>query len=279
MRILVTNDDGYEYSGIHTLVEILRPFGELTVIAPKYHQSGMSTAVSIGFKKVAIKHLCKEPQDWYYVDGTPASCVKYGLDVIMRDNLPDLVVSGINHGSNVASASLYSGTLGACKEAAHAGIPAIGVSIDDISMNPDFSCVKALFPPLLEKILKYRGERFGVYYNVNFPNLPVDSIKGVKMGRQGVQHWVKEFQPFSMDIFDRIGITPKDVGIVAFPELEEGESAVMMVGILSNDDRNDESCDNLILEDNTISVTVHNIDSTDYVEMKRLESIFDEQFL
>lgn len=274
MRILVTNDDGYDYKGISALVEILRPFGDLTVVSPKYHQSGMSMAVSIGFKPVAVKQLRPKPEEWYYVDGTPASCVKYAVDEIFKDSKPDLIVSGINHGANVASAALYSGTLGACQEGALSGIPSIGVSIDSISMNPDFTCIRELFPALLEKILDNMSDRFGVYYNINFPNLPSKDIKGVKVGRQGILHWVDEFQPFTMRIFDKIGITPKDVGIVGFPEREPGENILMMTGEISNDYRNDEDCDNIILENEFISITVHNIDTTDYVETERLKHIF-----
>lgn len=274
MRILITNDDGYDYKGINALAETLRAMGDLTVVAPKYHQSGMSMAVSIGFKQIAVKQLRPKPEEWYYVDGTPASCVKFALDEIFKDEKPDLIVSGINHGSNVASAALYSGTLGACREGALAGVPSVGVSIDSISMNPDFTCVKELFPGLLKKILDNWGDRFGVYYNVNFPNLPTADIKGIKVGRQGILHWVDEFQPFTMKIFDRIGITPKDVGIVAFPELEPGERAVMMTGEMANDDRNDENCDNIILADENIAITVHNVDTTDYIEMERVKSIF-----
>ena len=115
MRILLTNDDGYNAKGIKVLAEIMKQFGEVTVIAPKTHQSGMSMAVSLGFKQIAHKDLGK---GWHYVDATPASCVKFGLNTMFLDNYPDVVVSGINHGSNASTASCYSGTLGAAEEAA-----------------------------------------------------------------------------------------------------------------------------------------------------------------
>jgi 5'-nucleotidase len=115
MRILITNDDGYQAKGLKVLVEIMKQFGEVTVIAPKKHQSGMSMAVSIGFKQIAHKDL---GEGWHYVDATPASCVKYGLNTIFLNEFPDVVVSGINHGSNASTASCYSGTLGAAAEAA-----------------------------------------------------------------------------------------------------------------------------------------------------------------
>ena len=115
MRILITNDDGYQAKGIKVLADIMKEFGEVTVIAPKTHQSGMSMAVSLGFKQIAHKDLGK---GWHYVDATPASCVKFGLNTMFLDNYPDVVVSGINHGSNASTASCYSGTLGAAEEAA-----------------------------------------------------------------------------------------------------------------------------------------------------------------
>ena len=102
MRILITNDDGYQAKGIKVLAEIMKQFGEVTVIAPKHHQSGMSMAVSLGFKQIAHKDL---GEGWHYVDATPASCVKFGLNTMFLDNFPDVVVSGINHGSNAATAS------------------------------------------------------------------------------------------------------------------------------------------------------------------------------
>ena len=92
MRILITNDDGYQAKGIKVLAEIMREFGEVTVIAPKKHQSGMSMAVSLGFKQIAHKDL---GDGWHYVDATPASCVKFGLKAVCLDNYPDVVVSGI----------------------------------------------------------------------------------------------------------------------------------------------------------------------------------------
>ena len=144
MRILVSNDDGYQARGIRSLVEALRQFGELTIVAPKSAQSGMSMAVSMGFKPIAVKHLYDLPgEDWWYLDGTPASCIKFGIDNIFWPAKPDLVVTGINHGNNAATATLYSGTIGAAMEGALYGIPAIGVSLDTFDEDADFSAVEA----------------------------------------------------------------------------------------------------------------------------------------
>ena len=151
MRILITNDDGYQAKGIKTLVEIMKQFGEVTVISPKTHQSGMAWALSLGFKQIAHKDL---GNGWHYLDATPASCVKFGLNTIFADNYPDVVVSGINHGSNASVASCYSGTLGAAAEAALNGVPAIGVSLDSLDLNADFSGVAKHFGEIFSSIMK-----------------------------------------------------------------------------------------------------------------------------
>jgi 5'-nucleotidase len=176
MRILITNDDGYQAKGIKVLAEIMKKYGEVTVIAPKTHQSGMSMAVSLGFKQIAHKDL---GEGWHYVDATPASCVKFGLNTMFLDNFPDVVVSGINHGSNASNASCYSGTLGAAEEAALNGIPAIGVSLDSLHPDADFSGVEKYFGEIFEKLIaNLPSEKYGIYYNVNFPDIPADQIKG-----------------------------------------------------------------------------------------------------
>lgn len=274
MRILVTNDDGYRARGIKTLAEMLRPFGELTVIAPKYHQSGTSMAVTMGLKPIAVKRLPdSDGVRWFYVDGTPASCVKFGTDEIFADRLPDLVVSGINHGANCASAVLYSGTLGAAREAALAGIPAIGVSIDDMSPDADFSCMEKIFPELFGKILDNMDGKYGEYYNINFPALPESGIRGIRTARQGVIHWEKEFEPYDYDVFQRLGITPLDMGITAFPPVEDGEEIYVMKGTLVNDPRNGDDADHTLLKQGYIVVTAHSIDTCDHAECARLRSI------
>ena len=159
MKILVTNDDGFEAKGISELVEILRPYGDLTVVAPKKPQSGMSMAVSMGLsmglRPIAVRKLSEKPGErWWYLDGTPASCIKYGIDNIFWPDRPDLVVSGINHGSNAATAALYSGTLGAAMEGAVNGIPSVGVSLDAFDHDADFSAVASLLPGILDELLK-----------------------------------------------------------------------------------------------------------------------------
>jgi len=272
MHILITNDDGYEAKGIKVLTEIMKQFGEVTVIAPKKHQSGMSMAVSLGFKQIAHKNL---GNGWHYVDATPASCVKFGLNTLFSEKFPDVVVSGINHGSNAATASCYSGTLGAAMEGALNGIPAIGVSLDTLHPDADFSCVQKYFGTIFSKLIGEWPQKHGVYYNVNFPDLPADEIKGIKVGVQGKGRWIKEFKEWNLDHYAKYGITPEMLGQSSTPVIEEGEDLYMMVGEFLDDPHNPENADHRLVADGYISVVAHNIDCTDYEETVHLNNIFN----
>ena len=280
MNILITNDDGYSAKGIHVLAEIMCQFGNVTVIAPKKHQSGMSMAVSLGLKQIAYKDLPEEkPGTWAYLDATPASCVKYGLNVPFLEKFPDVVVSGINHGSNAASAACYSGTLGAAEEAALNGIPAIGVSLDTINPEADFSAVRKFFPDIFRKLMENMTSEPGIFYNVNFPNIPAEQIKGIRVGHQGMGRWIREFREWDPSIYKKYGIKPEDLGQSSSPKLESGEKLYMMVGVFLDDERNDSRADHWIMNDGYISIVPDNLDSTDYEEVERLgKTGFDIDF-
>lgn len=271
MRILITNDDGYQAKGIHVLCNIMKQFGDVTVIAPKKHQSGMSMAVSIGLKQIAHKDL---GDGWHYVDATPASCVKFGLNTIFLDNFPDVVVSGINHGSNASTASCYSGTLGAAEEAALNGIPAIGVSLDSLHADADFSGVEKYFGDIFKTIMENLPKKHGVFYNVNFPDIPADKIKGIRTGYQGLGRWIREFKEWDKKHYEAYGLTPEMLGQDSNPVLEEGEDLYMMVGDFLDDPRNTDDADHRIIADGYISIVAHNVDNTDYNEQERLKGIF-----
>lgn len=274
MRILITNDDGYQSKGIKVLCEIMKKFGDVTVIAPKKHQSGMSMAVSIGFKQIAHKDF---GNGWHYVDATPASCVKFGLNTIFLNDFPDVVVSGINHGSNASTASCYSGTLGAAEEAALNGIPAIGVSLDSLHPDADFSGVEKYFGEIFSQLMKDLPRKHGVFYNVNFPDIPAEDIKGIRVGYQGLGRWIREFKEWDVRYYSEIGLTPEMLGQSSHPVLEEGEDLYMMVGDFLDDSRNTDKADHRLISDGYISIVSHNVDSTDYSETDRLRSRNIEQ--
>ena len=281
LRILITNDDGYSAKGLDVLVSIMRQFGSLTIVAPKFHQSGMSMAVTMGGHPLALRHLPPRDGDqWYYLDASPASCVKYGIDNIFWPDKPDVVICGINHGSNAATAVNYSGTLGAAEEAALNGILGIGVSLETTSADADFSEVSRLFPDIFRKILAVRSDRHGVFYNVNFPSPSIPEIKGIRVGHSGRGHWEKEFVEWSVSGFSRWGTAPESMGIPSNPPCEDGESLLMMVGDFVDDTpAEDRLADHHILQDGYISVTAHNVDNGDMLENERLRSLgFDEDF-
>ncbi len=274
MKILVVNDDGYQAKGLQSLVKILKPYGELTVVAPKVHQSGMSMAVSLGLRPIAAKYLGRiDGVEWHYLDATPASCSKFALDRIFGpDNLPDIIVSGINHGLNSSTAVWYSGTIGAAREGALFGIPAIGVSLDNLSHDADFSTVEKLFPPIFEKLLEV--SRKGIVYNVNFPDLSPEDIKGVKVTVQGYESWIEEFVPYDAGLYEKFGVLAG--GGNNFPPIvpEEGEEFYMMAGDVLESPDNTEFTDNYANGHGYISITPQSIDNTDFDEFRRLQHTF-----
>jgi 5'-nucleotidase len=204
------------------------------------------------------------------VDATPASCVKFGLKTIFLDNFPDVVVSGINHGANTSTAACYSGTLGAAEEAALNGIPAIGVSLDTLHPDADFSGVRKYFGDIFSTLMKDYPSKYGVFYNVNFPDIRPEDIKGVRLGYQGKGRWFREFREWDLDYYKKYGLTPEMLGQSSTPALEEGEDLYMMVGEFVDDPRNNESADHKLVSNGYISVVAHNVDGTDYEEVNRL---------
>lgn len=275
MKILVTNDDGYRAKGIQSLVKVLREFGDLTVVAPKSHQSGMSMAVSMGLVPIAVKKISDTAGErWWYLDGTPASCVKYGIDNIMHDDRPDIVFSGINHGNNMATATLYSGTLGSAMEAAVNRIPGIGVSLDNPSENADFSVVEELLPGILRKLLPLMADKYGIYYNINFPDIPASEIKGVRITRMGRGHWEREYQPYSLETFRERGIPESRFRPEAITNAESGEELIVMVGDFTDEEDNVDAANHRVMAEGYVTITPQNIDCTDEADFMRLSKLF-----
>lgn len=274
MKILISNDDGYRSRGIHTLARIMAPFGELTVIAPKHHQSAMSMAVSLGMKKLAYKELPDEgPGRWAYLDATPVSCVKFGLEFAYEDRCPDLLVCGINHGTNASMGANYSATLGCAEEGALNGIRSIGVSLESFNPEADLSAVEAWLPGIIRTLLAHWPERFGVYYNINFPAIPASEIKGVRAARQGRGHWIKEFEPW--DDEQALAFDPNDDSFwkVQAGELEEGESGYCMKGLFIDDEPETGDADHRLNAEGWITVVPFCVEQTDYTELARLRTI------
>lgn len=188
--ILVTNDDGITAPGITTLVEVMKTLGDVVVIAPDKPQSGMGHAITINSTLRINKVKIYGVKDEYSCTGTPVDCVKIAVNKILHRK-PDLCVSGINHGSNMSINVIYSGTMSAAIEGAIEGIPSIGFSLCDYSIDADFKPSKKIVKTIAENILK-NGLPEDVCLNVNIPKLKSDEIKGIKVCRQARANWIEE---------------------------------------------------------------------------------------
>jgi len=188
--ILVVNDDGITAPGIKALMETMQSIGHVVVVAPDSPQSGMGHAITIGKPLRLDKVDIYEGIEMYRCSGTPVDCVKLAVTKIFKGKKPDLCVSGINHGLNNAINVLYSGTMSAAVEGAIESIPSIGFSLDDYTLEADFShCLKFVKAIALQVL--QNGLPAGTLLNVNFPN--TKDIKGVKICRQANAKWAEEF--------------------------------------------------------------------------------------
>lgn len=190
--ILVSNDDGITSKGIRVLVSVMKKLGDVVVVAPDSPQSGMGHAITIGETLRLYEEDIFEDVLAYKSSGTPADCVKLAKHYVLKDRTPDLVVSGINHGSNTSISVLYSGTMSAAIEGALEGYPSIGFSLCDFSSKADFSHVEEWVEKIARQVLE-RGIAKGVALNVNFPPKRNEPIKGIKICRQADAKWQEEF--------------------------------------------------------------------------------------
>ena len=202
--ILVTNDDGITAPGIRNLVAAAGKFGRVVVVAPDSPQSGKGHAVTLEEPIRLKKNEIFEGIEAYECSGTPVDCVKLAKFEVLQDVVPALCVSGINHGSNVSSNILYSGTMSAAMEAAMEHIPAIGFSLLDFKWDADFTAARRVAEIVIERALT-EGMPETNLLNVNVPNIPLEEIKGIKICRQADARWVERFQkmenPRNMDLY------------------------------------------------------------------------------
>lgn len=280
MNILITNDDGFESKGIAVLTKMMKKYGNVAVIAPFSAQSGMSMAVSLGAEKIAFKEIesstfvgedgLEHTERWAYLDATPASCVKFAMSTPWLGWKPDVIVSGINHGANTSVASCYSGTLGATAEAAVNHILGIGVSLCDHNPDADFSQIEKYFPGIFEKLVELPRHSYMTYYNVNFPSVPADEIKGVRAGYMGRGRWVKEFR--TLDEAEAIAASLNGAP-TGDPSEKPAVKMYKLVGNFSSDADNSSDADHLLTDNGYVSIVPHTIDSTDYEQLKILSEV------
>ncbi|MCM1505451.1 MAG: 5'/3'-nucleotidase SurE [Muribaculum sp.] len=191
--IMITNDDGVDARGIGHLINIANRFGDVVVVAPATAQSGKSSAITVNEPLYVNRHTPIDGAEIYSVTGTPVDCVKLGMYAVM-DRKPDLLLSGINHGSNAAVNNIYSGTMGATMEGCILGIPSIGYSLLDHSPNANFEPLTPFIEEITAKVIS-NGLPAGVCLNVNFPKgcTPL----GVKVVRAAKGRWTEEYADYA----------------------------------------------------------------------------------
>jgi len=245
--ILITNDDGIYAKGINELIEGVRSLGEIVVIAPDGARSGMSSAIT-SLHPLRV-NLIKEEKDLtlYSCTGTPVDCVKLGINEIL-DRKPDLVLSGINHGSNAAICVIYSGTIGAALEGCIFGIPSVGISLTDLSANADFSEAVKFGKLVAEKVLS-EGLPQGICLNLNVPAIP--QVNGLKICSQTKGYWAKEFQ------------LAKD---------PSGKTVYWLTGEFLNEDPKNEHNDEWALSQGYASLVPLKIDMTAHSFLEKIKS-------
>lgn len=187
--ILVCNDDGIFAPGIKALAEVAAEFGNVEIIAPDRQQSAVGHAVTVSTPLRARAFQVDEQFHGQAINGTPADSVKLAHDQLL-DRKPDLVVSGINHGSNAGINILYSGTVSAATEGTILGYPSIAVSCTDFREDADLSGSKDAARKVIRMVLN-QGLPIGVTLNLNVPG---GELKGIKWARQGNSRYVEEFE-------------------------------------------------------------------------------------
>ena len=198
LRILVSNDDGIHSHGILTLSRALSRIAQVTVVAPEREQSTMGHALTL-HKPVRIFHVASEKNlDLWATSGTPADCVYVGLRYVLKQK-PDIIVSGINRGVNLGNDVFYSGTIAAAREGAVMDIPAIACSLDyhyePGKKDPGaFEWAADYMVDFVQQIMKNPLPP-NCLLNVNFPNLPRNKVKGVRVTRQGFRIYTDKVEP------------------------------------------------------------------------------------
>ena len=244
----MTNDDGIYSSGIYELWNVAKEFGDVTVVAPSTQKSAVGHGITIDnplyIKKIDRGNGFKGNA----VSGTPADCVKVGIKKLTK-SMPNIVLSGINIGSNLGNNIIYSGTVAAAIEGAVSGIPSIAFSLDSFSPN-SFETSKAVIRKILNLLLDNKPP-IGTILNVNVPNCKLEDLQGYRVTIQGEQYFD--------DNFDE-RIDPR------------GRKYYWMTGkIIDNDE--DLLCDGFAVKNNYVSITPIYFEMTNNSYINELKKI------
>lgn len=191
--ILIVNDDGYEAKGLWAMVQAAKQYGEVVVITPDGPRSGMGHAITMHIPLRIKLFKTEDGIPYYRTNGTPVDCVKLGQRVILKDRKIDLLLSGINHGSNSSVSLIYSGTMAAAIEASFENIPAVGISLVDYSSEADFTASIEIAGKIISKVLNNPFPEH-TSLNVNIPQVKLEEIKGIKIVRQTNGYWHEDLE-------------------------------------------------------------------------------------
>lgn len=201
LTILLTNDDGIGAKGLNTLISTLSDFANLVVVAPTSNRSGASNALTLT-NPLRVRHIeglanevSTSTVTTFALEGTPVDCVHFALNELLANDLPDFVISGINHGTNLADDAIYSGTVAAAMEGAFFGIPSFAISLQG---HTHFDSAASVVRDL---ICKYKDSPMGFVplLNINVPDCENEHLAGIKVTRLGqrnhAQNMIKEKDP------------------------------------------------------------------------------------
>lgn len=251
--IFVTNDDGYTSKGFRAAVNLAREFGDVIAIAPDRVQSGMSQAITITAPLFLRKVEEGEGLTIYAFSGTPVDCSKIAFDHLLRETKVDLVLSGINHGSNAAINVMYSGTMGAAIEGSLYGVPAIGLSIDDHDADADFEGAVEYGRVVVGQVLEAQDRLpRPLCLNVNVPRCAASEIQGIRLCRQTRGFWREDF-------YKRTD--------------PHGRDYYWLTGAFQNVEPESEDTDEWALAHRYVSVVPVQTDMTDYRQLKALGEV------
>ncbi len=246
-HILLTNDDGIDSNGIFALYQKLKPLGEVTVVAPITERSAVGHAITMNEPIRVTEYNRPDKFHGYAISGTPADCVKIAIKKIMHRK-PDIVVSGVNHGSNTATNVLYSGTVSAATEGVIMGVPAIAASLTshDLKANMTFA---AEFAAKIAGMVLQKGLPADTLININIPAIDPKNIQGVVIARQGKGRFEEYFE-------QRYDLS--------------GRAYYWLTGKKMNLDTDDD-IDDVAVSKGKIAITPIHIDMTNYDMIKTLE--------
>jgi 5'-nucleotidase len=247
--LLVTNDDGIEAKGLMELVDTVKKFGKVVVVAPAEPQSAMSHAITVKVPLRIKKVMEEENVAMYKCNGTPVDCVKMAFNHILQSR-PDLLLSGINHGSNSATSVFYSGTMGAALEGCINEVPSIGFSLLNLDHDADFNASKLYINRIVGMVLE-NGLPPDVCLNVNIPDVPESQIRGIKICRQNKGYWKQEYEKRTDP---------------------HGRNYFWLTGTFHNTEPGATDTDEWALGQNFVSIVPQHIDMTCYKTLTSLES-------